>query len=430
MDRNALVEQLSRLDVCVPEDASITQAPSTVWGLKAELDTLIGQLREPAEPDPFANESGLRRAQELVLAIGVEPKTCRDRLESGQIGPYELLESLGQGGMGVVYKAMHSSLERIVALKILPPDRLNPQAISRFQREMKAVGKLDHPNIVRATDAGEVDGKHFLVMEYVDGVDLSKLLRSVGPLAAADACELVRQAAIGLQHAHQRGLVHRDIKPSNIMLAWSEEHAPAVKILDLALALLSEQSAPIHGDLTTTGQLFGSLEYMSPEQSMDTHHVDIRSDIEFIDIGDSGLEHLKSLKMLAHFHVRVAPRITAEGIQKFAAVRPGCRITWDGGVIEPRPIDPDRRAAEYVLSIGGHIRFNEIEQSIGAVDDLPQGDFEPSSVNLESNPNVSDVGLASFNDCRNLKSINLCDTKSAMRAWSISPITRNSFTFS
>ena len=279
MDRNALVEQLSRLDVCDPGDASITQAPSTVWGLKAELDTLIGQLREPAEPDPFSNESGLRRAQELVLAIGVEPKTRRDRLESGQIGPYELLEKLGEGGMGVVYKAMHSSLNKIVALKILPPDRHNPQAISRFQREMKAVGKLDHPNIVRATDAGEVDGKHFLVMEYVDGVDLSKLLRCAGPLAAADACELVRQAAVGLQHAHQRGLVHRDIKPSNIMLAWSEEHAPAVKILDLGLALLSEQPVPIHGDLTTTGQLFGSLEYMSPEQSMDTHHVDIRSDI-------------------------------------------------------------------------------------------------------------------------------------------------------
>jgi formylglycine-generating enzyme required for sulfatase activity/WD40 repeat protein/serine/threonine protein kinase len=281
LERDAVIEQLSRLDSSDPGDAATGHPPSTVRELKAELDTLIGQLRQPVEPDPFADETGLRRAQELVLVIGMEPDVgARDhRAELGRIGPYELLEKLGEGGMGAVYKALHSSLEKVVALKVLPRDRLTPQAISRFKREMKAVGKLDHPNIVRATDAGEADGDHFLVMEFVEGVDLAELLRRVGPLPAAEACELVRQAAVGLQHAHQRGMVHRDIKPNNIMLAWSDEHAPAVKVLDMGLALLNEQTAPTHGDLTTTGQMMGTLEYMSPEQGLDTHNVDIRADI-------------------------------------------------------------------------------------------------------------------------------------------------------
>ena len=140
-DLNTIIDQLSRLDACAPGDPSIEFASTTVCGLKAEFDTLICQLREPAGLDPFANESGLRRAQELVLAIGLESKskTCSERQGSGRIGPYELQEKLGEGGMGAVYKAMHSSLEKIVALKVLPPHRLNPQAISRFKRDRKSV---------------------------------------------------------------------------------------------------------------------------------------------------------------------------------------------------------------------------------------------------------------------------------------------------
>ena len=118
-DLDAIVDQLSRLDSDDPSDAAIAPPPATVSGLKAELDTLIVQLREPAGPDPFASESGLRRAQELVLAIGFEPERIPrfERPELGRIGPYQLLEKLGEGGMGAVFKAMHSSLEKIVALK-------------------------------------------------------------------------------------------------------------------------------------------------------------------------------------------------------------------------------------------------------------------------------------------------------------------------
>ncbi|MBC7854586.1 MAG: protein kinase [Pirellulaceae bacterium] len=278
-DHDLIVQQLAELDLSNSGNRP-GEVPSTVRGLKAELDTLVSHLREPLGPNPFAEESGLRRAQELVLAIGLADVPARpERRVLGRIGPYQLLGKLGEGGMGTVYKALHSSLEKIVALKVLPRNRLQPEVIARFKREMKAVGKLDHPNIVRATDAGEMDGEHFLVMECVEGADLSELLRRGGPLETADACELVRQAAIGLQHAHQRGMVHRDIKPNNIMLAWSDDHAPTVKVLDLGLALLSEPVSSPHGELTTTGQMMGTIEYMSPEQGTDTHLVDIRSDI-------------------------------------------------------------------------------------------------------------------------------------------------------
>ena len=138
------------------------------------------------------------------------------------MGEYELLQRLGSGGMGTVYKARHLKLNRIVAVKMIQERRLDDAtATARFDREMMAVGALDHPNIVRAMDAREIDGQRLLVMEFVDGVDLALLVRRAGPLPVADACEIIRQAALGLQSAHDNGLVHRDIKPSNLMLAGS-----------------------------------------------------------------------------------------------------------------------------------------------------------------------------------------------------------------
>ncbi len=140
---------------------------------------------------------------------------------------------------------------------------------------MKAVGKLSHSNIVQATDAGMEDGTHYLVMELVDGSDLSKLVTQRGRLPVAEACELIRQAAEGLQHAHKNGLVHRDIKPSNLMLTTNG----SVKILDLGLALLGGVHHEGVGELTTTGQIMGTIDYMAPEQGSDTHNVDIRADV-------------------------------------------------------------------------------------------------------------------------------------------------------
>jgi serine/threonine protein kinase len=199
-------------------------------------------------------------------------------------GQYRLLEKLGEGGMGVVYKAIHLRLEKQVAIKIVAPERTaNPEAVARFEREMKAVGRLHHPNIVNAFDAGEFKDSHYLVMELIDGVDLAVLLQAHAPLAVPDACELVRQAALGLQHAHEHGMVHRDIKPSNLMLTGVRRRGAVtgvVKVLDLGLALLDEwRVGRTPSALTSTGRMMGSIEYMAPEQAIDTHRVDIRADV-------------------------------------------------------------------------------------------------------------------------------------------------------
>ncbi len=193
----------------------------------------------------------------------------------GELGEYRLLAKLGEGGMGAVYKALHTRLDKIVALKLLPErQETNDWAISRFEREMKAIGRLNHPNVIQAYDARQIGTTRFLVTEYVDGIDLGELLRRRGPLPLAAACELVRQAALGLQAAHELGLVHRDVKPSNLMLTRHGQ----VKVLDLGLARLQSSRVP-PGELTSSGQIMGTADYMAPEQVSDSHRVDIRADI-------------------------------------------------------------------------------------------------------------------------------------------------------
>src|SRR4029079_11739916 len=149
-----------------------------------------------------------------------------------QLGPYVILKRIGQGGMGTVYRARHRELDKVVALKVLPADRVDEAAIARFRNEMKAAGQLGHPNIVAAHHAGRIGGTYYLAMDIVDGKDLAALVDELGPLPIADACELIRQAADGLQHACERGFAHRDVKPSNLMLA----RGGVVKVLDLGLA--------------------------------------------------------------------------------------------------------------------------------------------------------------------------------------------------
>ncbi|MEI8381834.1 MAG: serine/threonine-protein kinase [Planctomycetota bacterium] len=261
---------------------------ATITNLRGELETMANDLRTPVESDPFLKEPACSDAVEKARAIAKETiqTTAASKMEGAvhadvsQIGPYKILALLGQGGMGAVYKALHPRLEKIVALKVLTPGRLKSHdAVGRFEREMKAIGKLDHPHLIRALDAGEADGAHYLAMEYVDGIDLSHLIKSRGPLPIAEACELVIQAASGLQAAHTRGMVHRDIKPANLMLARQEFGPPVVKVLDLGLALLSDTNAPDVGGLTSDGQVMGTVDYMAPEQATDSHSVDIRADI-------------------------------------------------------------------------------------------------------------------------------------------------------
>lgn len=198
------------------------------------------------------------------------------------LGSYVLVELLGEGGMGQVFKARNWKLGQIVAVKLIRKERLtNPNAIKRFYREIRAAAQLEHPHIVRAFDADEVNGTHFFVMEFVEGIDLNKLVKKQGALDVRRACEYVRQAALGLQHAHERGLVHRDIKPHNLLLVSGGSSAGhQVKVLDMGLARIDAEADQGHSStMTQEGTVMGTPDYIAPEQGIDAHAVDIRADL-------------------------------------------------------------------------------------------------------------------------------------------------------
>jgi tRNA A-37 threonylcarbamoyl transferase component Bud32 len=190
---------------------------------------------------------------------------------------YRPVRKLGEGGMGTVFLVEHRVMQRPVALKVIRADRLaNPQAVERFHREVKAAAGLNHPNIVTAHDAEEVGGTHFLVMEYVEGVPLSGWLAGRGPLPPAEACDYVRQAALGLQYAYERGVIHRDLKPHNLMRTPEGR----IKILDFGLARLAcDPDVRAAGQLTDEGVVMGTADYMAPEQAEDSRTADIRADV-------------------------------------------------------------------------------------------------------------------------------------------------------
>lgn len=192
------------------------------------------------------------------------------------LGNYVLLEKLGEGGMGQVYKARHRRLDRVVAIKTLRSELdCSREAISRFQREVRAAARLSHPNIVVAYDANESGGIPFLVMEYVDGQDLSSLVRGQGPLSVATAVDYLLQAARGLEYAHRQGVLHRDIKPSNLIV----DRSGTLRILDMGLARIEATESGGDSSLTDSGQLLGTVDYLSPEQALDARQVDARADI-------------------------------------------------------------------------------------------------------------------------------------------------------
>ena len=192
------------------------------------------------------------------------------------VGSYVLLEPIGEGGMGQVFKARHRKMGRTDAVKVIRADRLgNSDALKRFQREMTAAASLSHPNVVHAFFADEDRGRHYIAMELLAGLDLAQLVEEKGPLPFAAACEYTRQAALGLQHAHERGLVHRDVKPHNLLLTAGE----VIKVLDLGIARLAPQPDSDEATLTAAGTLIGSPDYMAPEQARQSHGVDGRADL-------------------------------------------------------------------------------------------------------------------------------------------------------
>ncbi len=254
--------------------------------MEGEQNDLVNEVCEFVRTERLLQEpefEQLRNAAQLSQADKIASADVEEPLETGmRLRDYRLVKKIGEGGMGTVYQAFHVHLAKHVALKILPEDKLRSrQSVSRFRQEMRAVGKVNHPNVVSASDAGTIEGQHFLVMELVQGADLARIIHDRGPLSVADACEIVRQTAIGLQHAHDNGLVHRDVKPSNIMLALDG----SVKLLDLGLAGLnntefeSTANVVVTDRLTSVGQIMGTLDYMAPEQITASPEVDGKADI-------------------------------------------------------------------------------------------------------------------------------------------------------
>src|SRR5262249_14817027 len=212
----------------------------------------------------------LVKAGELTpyQAAAVYQKKSRGLL----IGNYLILDKVGQGGMGKVFKARHRPQGRLGALKILPPSFARDRdAVMRFRREFEAAGRLKHKNLVAAFEADEDRGVHFLVMEYVEGMNLDRVISQQGPLPVPRGLDYLIQAARGLEAAHGMGIVHRDIKPGNLML----DREGTVRVLDLGLARIVDASNPFSktrtGRLTQSGMYMGTIDYMAPEQADDPH---------------------------------------------------------------------------------------------------------------------------------------------------------------
>jgi serine/threonine protein kinase len=251
-------------------------------------DTLISLVRECAAVSAMDAETPHRPGGPTCTHLSPDVSAVPELApELAQHSRYRVLELIGAGGMGAVYKAEHQLMERRVALKVIRRELVDkPAAVERFRREVRAAARLTHPNIVTAHDAEQAGDAHFLVMEYVEGISLANLVKQKGRLAVSEACEFVRQAALGLEHAFECGMVHRDIKPQNLMLTPGNQ----IKILDFGLAsyLFEEANAgdttdpsqcSVATSLTQTGSLMGTPDYIAPEQIENARRADIRSDI-------------------------------------------------------------------------------------------------------------------------------------------------------
>ena len=276
------------------------------------VDTLLAVLRRvqllpPPQLEEIARELAPHYAEPIELSeylVEIDWLTAyqRNLLFEGRwneltVGPYHILDALGEGAVGEVFKAWDTVRGRVVALKVLRQHlAVRPEAVAELRRERQAVMHLVHPNIIKTYDAADVDGLHYFAMEHVEGLDLHQYVQRCGPLPVEQACDYARQAAQGLQHAHQAGLVHRDVKPANLFLLnpplpdspatdpRRRSAEPIVKVLDWGLARLR----PAEGDAAESsvfdldaekGLLIGTADYIAPEQAQDAALVDTRADI-------------------------------------------------------------------------------------------------------------------------------------------------------
>jgi serine/threonine protein kinase len=378
-------------DACTPFVNAIRQARLLSDAQLAEL--AASRAIRYGEPRELAREL-VRRDWLTPFQVA---KLARGRGGDLVLGKYILLERLGEGGMGQVFKARHRVMDRLVALKIIRPELLDhASAVRRFHQEIRAVAQLSHPNIVTAHDADQDGNTHFLVMEYVQGIDLKKLVQSSGRLGVRQACGYIRQAALGLQHAYERGLVHRDLKPGNLLLALPRrsphgtfalppdpELTPqsAVKILDLGLALLqsTDSAKNVSSTATQQGALIGTPDYMAPEQALDPRTVDIRADLYslgctlyFLLVGEAPFEDGSLLEKLYKHKFEPPPPLLSR--------RPDVPVELAAIVhklIAKEPSDRFQTPAELVVALepfgGAHyaIQLRPARAPFAHIDDTP-----------------------------------------------------------
>jgi serine/threonine protein kinase len=381
------------------------------------------------------HSTSLSALVEVLLREGLVTLFQHERLSAGLtsflVDKYKLLDVIGQGGMGSVFKAEHSVMGRIVALKVLSKAKLNNSAaVARFRREVKAAAALDHPNIITAHDAGEVGGIHYLVMEYVPGRDLNAWGSDFGRLSIPWTCECIRQAALGLEHAHRQGMVHRDIKPGNILVTCDDpKKPPMAKILDLGLARFTRDDEANGADstigiktsidtnadpsetqdaaLTQSNQILGTPDYLAPEQIRETHNVDIRADIFSLGCtmfrlltgqlpfgGASVVEKLQS---------RLNP--SAPPAISLRSLRPDASPELDAVLAKMLARDPDKRfqtpgdVANALEAFGWNAALEQgIEWSIAADPTADESWFSGQGVSVGSTASVEIAVEGSFAD--------------------------------
>ncbi len=248
---------------------------------EVSADTFLGRLRDaqvrPESPAPVGpSMAGLSMSEGCPRSTASPASSLPSGL--AEHPDYEILGELGRGGMGVVYLASNKLMGRKEVLKVVSRELMDRRGVrDRFVREIRNAAQLHHANIVTAYSAFRAGESIVFAMEYVEGHDLATYVKAQGPLPVAHACNFIYQAALGLQHAHEKGMVHRDIKPSNLILA-RHGNRPVVKVLDFGLAKATREG-PVEKGLTHEGQMLGTPDYIAPEQSLDAHKADIRADI-------------------------------------------------------------------------------------------------------------------------------------------------------
>jgi serine/threonine protein kinase len=287
----AVAGKLLPTDLVWKEGMALWQPASKVKGLFQQVakvpppppGRLLAAHELSGTPLPDKSLSGLARELNTTFATAGTTRRSADRPPSN-VPPelaacqqYEILRELGRGGMGIVYLARNKRMDRQEALKVVDKSLLErPGAVERFLREIRSAAQLSHPNVVTAYSVLESEGLLALAMEYVEGRNLHELVKAKGPLSVANACYYVQQAALGLQHAYERGMVHRDVKPHNLILACGgKKHL--VKVLDFGLAK-AKRDGP-GAALTAAGQMLGTPDFVAPEQVRDAAAADIRADI-------------------------------------------------------------------------------------------------------------------------------------------------------